>query len=234
MNSMNKFVLFFAGLLSLAGIILMCISGYGAYKYIKSGFKTEEGTFEIDESNYKLDISMNAGEIEILTGDTSYIEYKISSFTSIKFDANKLTINNDGFFSWLPNKNNSVKIYLKNSQDIDLNVELNAGLIKTTNIEFNSLNLVVNAGEIRTKDVITTEDFIAQINAGKLDYSGHSKNIEFNINVGYATLNIDEEKSNYVIKCDVNVGSGDEKYDNGGEKKITGSVDVGSINLKFA
>ncbi|MTI71963.1 MAG: hypothetical protein FH751_17080 [Firmicutes bacterium] len=221
-------------LLSLTGCVID-LKGSGVEitdnnsRKIKTGdLKTFSEEFDIKgQSNLKVDLNTNAGEISLTK--TSNKLFKGNIKTNIVGIEPRIDLRDDrlniGYHNIrkfrLGNFNNFInKWHLEVTDKLPLTFDIDANATKSiydlTDLMVKEISIDSNASDVdiffNKKNKINLDDFDIEVNAGNLEVNGLSnakvKEIEVDVNAGNATLNFDGDIENDLeLDIKVNVGS---------------------------
>lgn len=127
----------------------------------------------------------------------------------------------------------------------EFKLEVGAGKTVLSNIQSDEMKLEVGAGELVVEDT-SVERLDAEVAMGQFRYTGSLLDEgKIELAMGEATLDLDDEESNYSVNASVGAGSivvGNHKIANGfhdlsagaGDKKLDIECAMGSVNVNFS
>ncbi len=240
-------------------IIALAVNGW-KFDFKETEYEMKSYTAEGQFDTLSVDIS--AGEVDIVyyDGETIKFDYPennrltatvVESKSEISFVSKK-----KHFWDWVSWGTNIPKTTISVPQDckLNLNIDLNAGIINLPDGEFEKLDLHLNAGEV-TGSEITASSLECKMNAGNIKFesvectSGTFKlnagtleisrlacdKITTNLNAGTATLHVVGTATEYTVDIDKNAGSCNIANHTGTDdkKSITGKMNAGALNITF-
>ncbi len=241
-------------------IIALAVNGW-KFDFKETEYEMKSYTAEGQFDTLSVDIS--AGEVDIVyyDGETIKFDYPENNRFTATVTESKSEISFvskkkhfwDWWSSWSTNLPKTT-ISVPQNCKLNLNIDLNAGIINLPDGEFEKLNLHLNAGEIKGNE-ITASSLEFKMNAGTAKFESLKcasstfklnagtvsveklacDKITANLNAGTATLGVVGTATEYTVDITKNAGACNVNNHTGTNeaKSITGKMNAGSLNVTF-
>ena len=263
MKGFVKVIIAGAVILGIGIAILIIALAVNNWKFDFKETEYEMKSYTAEGQYDTLSVDISAGEIDIVyyEGETIKFDYPennrytatiVESKSEISFVSKK-----KHFWDWIGwHSTNIPKTTISVPQDckLNLNIDLNAGIVNLPDGGFEKLNLHLNAGEVKGNEITASSlecklnagivklqnlecaSSTFKLNAGKVEISWLAcDKITTNFNAGTATLGVVGTATEYTVDISKNAGSCNiENHAGTNEaKSIKGSMNAGTLEITF-
>lgn len=220
---------------------------------VKKTINVVDGVFNnIDVKNQKYKVidkfdtvyvEASVADVEIVVGEEYAIEYVLGEDAEVEVKDNKLSIVDDSYKTILTSAltdvdDTYVKIYVPEGEVIDIEMAVDVGDIKISGIEFDSINIDTDTGDISIEGDSDGGEIYVAADIGDVTIKGFlACDIEIEADLG--KVNITSYYSSDAYTCDIDTDLGDETVSEEGGADLEGNynidivADIGDVNIKF-
>lgn len=184
-----------------------------------------------EAKNYKFSISEENGTIRVKSPKPKWYEFSVW-WTDIPETV--INLPQDTIFE-LDLTVNAGILRLNEGEYSGVRLTVNAGSLRTTGVECDTFNAEVNAGSMSISNIVCHTSFEGEVNAGSLNATNVTcPKITAEVSAGSLNMTINGVKSEYTIDAHVSAGSSNIRSQSGStDKKLTADVSAGSLNISF-
>lgn len=238
MKGLVKAMIIGAIIIGIGVAVLLIGLGLNGWKMPNSNVSFAMESFTETDENTAVKIEIRAGKLktEFYDGDKITVEYGVADgYTSEMSEYNGTLIvkaPTRKWYNWVFFRTDIPETVIKIPQNriIDLNVKMNAGTVNLADGDYQSVDIEMHAGTLKTNNTACIGDFKCAISAGTVSFGTLSCN-NFKANLSAGTLGVNSLTAD-VSSVKISAGSVNLSYTGAkAEYTITKKISAGSCNV---